>query len=80
MTHKEIAALLERLELHPSWRDSHGELNAAPNDAATALRQLMAENERLYALAKTNNELARHETAARKETQAKLASALGDQP
>jgi len=47
MTHEEIAALVERLELHPSWRDSHGELNAAPNEAATAIRQLMAENEQL---------------------------------
>jgi hypothetical protein len=29
--------LVERLRLHRSWRDSHGELNDAPNKAADAL-------------------------------------------
>ena len=55
MTHEEIAALLERLELHGSWRDSHGELNAAPNDAATAIRQLMVGNERMRDVLKMAN-------------------------
>lgn len=38
----DVNALIERLSLHPSWRDSHGELNDAPNEAAQALRTLQA--------------------------------------
>lgn len=33
-------ALIERLRLHRTWRDSHGELNDAPNEAADALEAL----------------------------------------
>jgi hypothetical protein len=35
------ADLIERLRLHRSWRDSHGELNDAPNEAATALEEML---------------------------------------
>lgn len=31
--------LVERLGLHKTWRDSHGELNDAPNEAVTALKR-----------------------------------------
>ena len=39
--------LIERLQLHKSWRDSHGELNAAPNEAADALKALERDNARM---------------------------------
>lgn len=41
------AALVERLGLHKSWRDSQGELNNAPNEAGQAITDLEAEVARL---------------------------------
>ena len=38
-----------RLSLHRTWRDSHGELNDAPNEALERIATLRAENERLLA-------------------------------
>lgn len=35
-----LEGLIERLRLHQSWRDSHGELNSAPFEAADALEAL----------------------------------------
>lgn len=35
-----MSDLIERLELHRTWRDSHGELNDAPNEAAARIRVL----------------------------------------
>ena len=37
--------LVGRLQLHKSWRDSHGELNDAPNEAAAAIQSLTAERD-----------------------------------
>jgi hypothetical protein len=42
----DVGALVERLGLHKSWRDSHGELNDAPNQAAATILALTAEVER----------------------------------
>ena len=39
----DYSGLLERLDLHNSWRDSHGELNDAPNQAKTAIETLTRE-------------------------------------
>ena len=36
----QAAELVERLRLHVTWRDSHGELNDAPNDAADLIERL----------------------------------------
>lgn len=41
-TPTDVNTLIERLDLHTSWRDSHGELNDAPNEAAQALRAMQA--------------------------------------
>jgi hypothetical protein len=32
--------LVARLKLHSTWRDSHGELNDAPNEAATTIEAM----------------------------------------
>jgi hypothetical protein len=39
----DYSGLVERLGLHNSWRDSHGELNDAPNQAKTAIKTLTRE-------------------------------------
>ena len=43
------ADIVERLDLHRSWRDSHGELNDAPNKAATEITLLRQRVEELEA-------------------------------
>lgn len=49
----DASALVARLRLHTTWRDSHGELNDAPNEAAAALtardEQIAGLTERLAA-------------------------------
>lgn len=40
-------ALVERLKLHKSWRDSQGELNDAPNLAAARIEAMADEIEAL---------------------------------
>lgn len=35
-----MSDIAERLQMHKSWRDSHGELNDAPNEAAAEIKML----------------------------------------
>lgn len=39
----DVVGVIERLRLHASWRDSQGELNSAPNEAADMLARLSSQ-------------------------------------